>query len=64
MWNLGKPAPHVRQCPSAAKCIAANGERTTELECVPDVDFLEAEYREMQAEPSGELQLVFDPEFL
>ena len=35
-----------------------------ELECVPDVDFLEAEYREMHAETMGELQLVFDPEFL
>ena len=35
-----------------------------ELECVPDVEFLEAEYREMQAEASRELQLVFDPEFL
>ena len=31
---------------------------------VPDPEFLEAEYRESQAESTRELQLVLDPEFL
>ena len=35
-----------------------------ELECVPDGEFLEAEFRESRAEASRELQLLFDPEFL
>jgi hypothetical protein len=35
-----------------------------DLVLVPDGDFLEAEFRETQAEASRELQLVLDPEFL
>lgn len=31
---------------------------------VPDGEFLEAQFRETQAEASRELQLVLDPEFL
>ena len=41
----------------------------TDVEVVPDLEYLEFEYREAQAEESRELQsrelqLVFDPEFL
>ncbi len=35
-----------------------------ELHVVVDGEFLEAEFREAQAESSHELQLVLDPEFL
>ena len=35
-----------------------------EFEWVPDGEFLEAQFRETQAEASRELQLVLDPEFL
>ena len=33
-------------------------------ELVSDGEFLEAQFRETQAQPSRELQLVLDPEFL
>ena len=35
-----------------------------EFELVPDGEFLEAQFRETQAEASRELQLVLNPEFL
>lgn len=35
-----------------------------DVEVVPDLEYLEFEYREAQPETSAELQLVFDPEFL
>ena len=35
-----------------------------ELECVPDSEYLEAEFREIDSEASRELQLVFEPDFL
>ena len=35
-----------------------------DLVLVPEGDFLEAEFRETQAEASREFQLVLDPEFL
>ncbi len=35
----------------------------SEFELVPDGEFLEAQFRETQAEASREFQLVLDPEF-
>jgi len=61
LWEVPLGTVPIAQGPPRASPAPAH---LPDVEVVPDREYVEFEYREAEAETSGEVQLVFDPEFL